>query len=70
MCRHSYVIVIGGGAALDMVGFATATAHRGLRLIRYPTTSLSQGDGGVGIKNGINYFGKKKRVPLQFLMRS
>ena len=33
MCRHSYVIVIGGGAALDMVGFAAATAHRGLRLV-------------------------------------
>ena len=62
MCRHSYVIVIGGGAALDMVGFAAATAHRGLRLVRYPTTSLSQGDGGVGVKNGINYFGKKNWV--------
>lgn len=62
MCRHSYVIIIGGGAALDMVGFATATAHRGLRLIRFPTTSLSQGDGGVGVKNGINYFGKKNWV--------
>ena len=62
MCRHSYVIVIGGGAALDMVGFATATAHRGLRLIRFPTTSLSQGDGGVGVKNGVNYFGKKNWV--------
>ena len=59
MCRHSYVIVIGGGAALDMVGFAAATAHRGLRLIRFPTTSLSQGDAGVGVKNGINFFGKK-----------
>ena len=62
MCRHSYVIVIGGGASLDMVGFATATAHRGLRLIRFPTTSLSQGDGGVGVKNGVNYFGKKNWV--------
>ena len=62
MCRHSYVIVIGGGAALDMVGFAAATAHRGLRLLRYHTTSLSQGDGGVGVKNGINYFGKKNWV--------
>ena len=62
MCRHSYVIVIGGGAALDMVGLAAATAHRGLRLIRYPTTSLSQGDGGVGVKNGVNYFGKKNWV--------
>jgi len=24
-----------------------------------PTTSLSQGDGGVGVKNGVNFFGKK-----------
>jgi 3-dehydroquinate synthase len=57
--RHSYVVVIGGGAVLDLVGFAAATAHRGIRLVRVPTTSLSQGDGGVGVKNGINFFGKK-----------
>ncbi len=62
MCRHSYVIVVGGGAALDLVGFATSTAHRGVRLIRFPTTTLSQGDGGVGVKNGINFFGKKNWV--------
>ena len=62
MCRHSYVIIIGGGAALDLVGFAASTAHRGIRLIRFPTTSLSQGDGGVGVKNGINFFGKKNWV--------
>ena len=59
MCRHSYVIAVGGGAVLDMVGFASATAHRGIPLVRVPTTSLSQGDGGVGVKNGVNYFGKK-----------
>jgi 3-dehydroquinate synthase len=59
MCRHSYVIAVGGGAVLDMVGFAAATAHRGIPLVRVPTTSLSQGDGGVGVKNGVNYFGKK-----------
>lgn len=59
MCRHSYVIAIGGGAVLDMVGFGAATAHRGIPLVRLPTTSLSQGDGGVGVKNGINFFGKK-----------
>jgi 3-dehydroquinate synthase len=59
MCRHSYVIAIGGGAVLDMVGFAAATAHRGIPLVRLPTTSLSQGDGGIGVKNGVNYFGKK-----------
>lgn len=59
ICRHSYVIAIGGGALLDMVGYATATAHRGIRLIRIPTTVLAQADSGVGVKNGINYFNKK-----------
>lgn len=57
--RHSVVVVIGGGALLDMVGYAVGTAHRGLRLVRVPTTVLSQNDSGVGIKNGINAFGKK-----------
>jgi 3-dehydroquinate synthase len=62
MCRHSYVLAIGGGAVLDMVGFAAATAHRGIPLVRLATTSLSQGDGGVGVKNGINFFGKKNWI--------
>ncbi|MBP7949155.1 MAG: 3-dehydroquinate synthase [Verrucomicrobiales bacterium] len=60
--RHSCVVAIGGGAFLDLAGFAAATAHRGLRLVRLPTTTLSQGDGGVGVKNGINQFGKKNWV--------
>ncbi len=60
--RHSYVIAIGGGALLDAVGFAAATAHRGVRHIRLPTTTLSQADGGVGVKNGINAFGKKNFI--------
>jgi 3-dehydroquinate synthase len=59
LCRHCYVLAIGGGAFLDMVGYATATAHRGLRLLRVPTTVLAQNDSGVGVKNGINAFGKK-----------
>lgn len=62
ICRHSYVIAIGGGAFLDLCGFGAATAHRGIRFVRMPTTSLSQGDGGVGVKNGVNYFGKKNWV--------
>ena len=59
LCRHSYVVAIGGGAVLDAAGFAAATAHRGVRLIRLPTTVLSQDDSAVGVKNGINAFGKK-----------
>lgn len=57
--RRSYVVVIGGGAVLDAVGFATAIAHRGLRLVRIPTTTLAQADSGVGVKNGVNLFQKK-----------
>ena len=60
--RHSTVLAIGGGAFLDLVGFASATAHRGIRLVRMPTTTLSQGDGGVGVKNGVNFFDKKNWV--------
>jgi len=59
LCRHSYILAIGGGAALDMIGFAAAIAHRGVRLIRMPTTTLSQDDSGVGVKNSVNMFGKK-----------
>ncbi len=60
VCRHSYVIAIGGGAFLDLAGFGAATAHRGIRLIRMPTTTLSQVRRRRGVKNGVNYFGKKK----------
>lgn len=60
--RHSYVLVIGGGAFLDAVGYAAATAHRGVRLVRFPTTTLSQDDSGVGVKCAINGFGKKNWI--------
>jgi 3-dehydroquinate synthase len=57
--RHAFVVVVGGGAVLDVVGYAAATAHRGVRLVRFPSTTLSQCDSGVGVKNGVNRFGKK-----------
>ena len=57
--RHSYVVGIGGGSVLDLVGFVAAISHRGIRHIRIPTTVLSQNDSGIGVKNGINYKGKK-----------
>jgi 3-dehydroquinate synthase len=60
--RHSYVVCVGGGALLDMVGLAAATAHRGVRHIRIPSTTLSQDDSGVGVKNGVNAFGKKNFI--------
>ncbi len=57
--RHSFVAAIGGGAFLDMVGYASAIAHRGVKHIRIPTTVLSQNDSGIGVKNGVNFFNKK-----------
>jgi 3-dehydroquinate synthase len=60
--RHSYLIAVGGGALLDVAGFAAATAHRGIRLVRIPTTTLSQADSGVGVKNGLNAFGQKNFI--------
>lgn len=62
ICRHSYLVGIGGGALLDVVGFAAATAHRGIRHIRFPTTTLGQADAGVGVKNGVNFNRKKNFV--------
>lgn len=57
--RHSYIAAIGGGSVLDVAGYAASVSHRGIRHIRIPTTTLSQNDSGVGVKNGINYFNKK-----------
>ncbi|WP_437642504.1 3-dehydroquinate synthase [Sorangium sp. So ce854] len=59
MDRQSFVMIVGGGAVLDMAGYAAATVHRGVRVVRIPTTVLAQADSGVGVKNGVNAFGKK-----------
>jgi len=60
--RHSYVVGIGGGAVLDLIGYAAATTHRGIRHIRIPTTVLAQNDSGIGVKNGVNAFGMKNML--------
>lgn len=57
--RHAFVVGIGGGAVLDLIGYVAATTHRGVRHVRVPTTVLAQNDSGVGVKNGINAFGMK-----------
>jgi 3-dehydroquinate synthase len=57
--RHSFVVCVGGGAVIDTAGYAAGIAHRGIRIVRIPTTVLSQNDAAVGVKNGVNAFGKK-----------
>jgi 3-dehydroquinate synthase len=60
--RQSLVVAVGGGAMLDAVGFAAATFHRGVRLVRLPTTVLGQNDAGIGVKNGVNFAGMKNLI--------
>lgn len=57
--RQSVVLVIGGGGLLDVVGLAASLVHRGLRVLRMPTTVVGQNDVGVGVKTGIDLHGSK-----------
>ncbi|HNR97956.1 MAG TPA: 3-dehydroquinate synthase [Planctomycetota bacterium] len=57
--RQSFVAAVGGGAVLDVVGFAASLVHRGLRFVRLPSTTLAQGDAGIGVKNGMDIHGRK-----------
>lgn len=59
LCRQSFVLAVGGGSVLDVVGLAASLVHRGLRLIRVPTTVLGQNDAGVGVKNGVDGYNVK-----------
>ncbi len=62
LCRHSFVVAAGGGAVLDAVGFAASIVHRGVRLLRLPSTVLAQNDAGIGVKNGMNLHGGKNTI--------
>ena len=65
--RHGVVIAMGGGALLDMAGFSASIFHRGIQLVRIPTTTLAQNDAGIGVKNGINQYGKKNCIGTFYL---
>ena len=60
--RQSYVLAIGGGAMLDAVGFAASLVHRGVRVVRMPTTVLAQNDAGVGVKTSMDEHGQKNFI--------
>ncbi|MDC1184875.1 3-dehydroquinate synthase [Alphaproteobacteria bacterium] len=52
--RSTKIVAIGGGTLGDLSGFIASTILRGVDLILFPTTLLSQVDSSVGGKNGIN----------------
>ena len=62
MDRQSFIVAIGGGSLLDVVGFTGSIIHRGMRMIRIPTTTLAQADAGIGIKNGMDIVNAKNFV--------
>ncbi|MFX4226946.1 MAG: hypothetical protein ACFHHU_03350 [Porticoccaceae bacterium] len=50
--RHSFVLVIGGGAVIDAIGYAAATAHRGISTDSNARPLYSgRNDAGIGVKN-------------------
>lgn len=57
--KQGTLLIIGGGAVLDAAGYVGSTTHRGVRIVRMPTTVLSQNDAGVGVKTSVNAFGSK-----------
>lgn len=57
--KQGTLLIIGGGAVLDAAGYAGSTTHRGVRVVRMPSTVLSQNDAGVGVKTSVNAYGSK-----------
>ena len=55
LTRDDVVVAVGGGAALDVAGYAAATARRGLPWVAVPTSVVAQADASVGGKTGVNH---------------
>jgi 3-dehydroquinate synthase len=60
--RGGTIVAVGGGVCLDIAGLASAIYRRGVRHIKVPTTLIGLIDAGIGIKNGINFHGKKSAL--------
>lgn len=60
--REICLIAVGGGALLDLVGFAAATYCRGIPYVSVPTTLLSMTDAAIGGKTGVNVIEAKNWI--------
>ncbi|MBP7095088.1 MAG: 3-dehydroquinate synthase [Spirochaetia bacterium] len=56
------VVAVGGGAVLDLAGFAAATWLRGVDAVFVPSTLLAMVDASVGGKNGLDLGSLKNQV--------
>lgn len=71
--RAEPILIVGGGAVLDVGGFAASIYRRGVPYIRVPTTLLAYVDASVGVKTGVNFCQGKNLVgnfapPVQVLL--
>jgi 3-dehydroquinate synthetase len=55
LTRDDAIVAVGGGATLDVAGFAAATVLRGIPWIAVPTSVVGQADAAVGGKTGVNH---------------
>ncbi|MBO4992229.1 MAG: 3-dehydroquinate synthase [Firmicutes bacterium] len=62
LTRSDLLIVLGGGVAGDLGGFAAACYMRGIAFVQIPTTLLAQVDSGVGGKTAVNLESGKNLV--------
>lgn len=62
LTRNDWVLGMGGGAILDLVGFAASIFARGVPTVLVPTTLLAQVDAGLGGKCAVNWRGIKNQV--------
>ncbi len=56
--RNSLVIVMGGGAVLDMIGLCCGLMFRGIRYVSVPTTLIAMADAAYGGKTAVSFGGK------------
>ncbi len=60
--RSGIVLVMGGGSATDLVGFACSIYERGISFVNIPTTLMGQIDASIGGKTAINFLGYKNQI--------
>lgn len=62
LSRKDAVIVLGGGVAGDMGGFAASIYLRGIKFVQIPTSLLAAVDSSVGGKTGVDIDAGKNLV--------
>ena len=65
--RSEPVLAVGGGALLDVVGFAASIYRRGVPYVKVPTTLMAMIDAAIGVKTGVNHNGAKSRLGTYYV---